>query len=76
MVLPFGYGFSGAWGVYGEDTEGELYSETLLTSQTKYLYDDEPYVDDNAHSWCVGIIFYWGFPVLSVDLKAEIFADM
>ncbi|MHA1937548.1 MAG: hypothetical protein ACW97O_04995, partial [Candidatus Thorarchaeota archaeon] len=59
-----------------EDTEGELYSETLLTSQTTYTYDDEPYVDSTAHTWCDGVVFYFGFPVATADLYCEIFADM
>ncbi|MFW9889726.1 MAG: hypothetical protein ACFFER_16175 [Candidatus Thorarchaeota archaeon] len=76
MVKPPFYGFNGAWGVYGEDTEGELYSETLLTSQTTYTYDDEPYVDSSAHTWCYGVVFWFGFPVATADLYCEILADM
>jgi hypothetical protein len=76
MVKPWFYNFDGAWGVYGEDTEGELYSETLLTSQTTYTYDDEPYVDSSAHTWCYGVVFRFGVPVATADLYCEILADM
>jgi hypothetical protein len=64
---------SGSWSAKGLDGDGEIYDEEFTIGTSSYLYDDEPYVNNEAFTNLYGIVYWWGMPAGGpINITAEI----